>query len=219
MALSEIYFIAFGLEEEDIMCSPAGAAAGVGGIFGGFNAREEAINQNKANRFNAWVKDQEARNAEMQATQAETVGRIEENKFRQQAETFKGEQRASFGASGAVVDEGSALDTLLDTAEFAELDALTIRRNAEIDAWNFREQARVSRETGKRYASQMQDPDKAFLYGGLAGATGGFASAGGFSAIGKETGSTGRSGSKGIRTKSTGSSSFGNGGYGGSSYA
>lgn len=65
-------------------------------------------------------------------------GRREEQAARERARRILGMQRAAFGASGGVVDVGSALDVLEDTAYFGELDALTIRANAEREAWYHR---------------------------------------------------------------------------------
>jgi hypothetical protein len=47
----------------------------------------------------------------------------------------------SAAASGVLVDEGSPLAILQDTAIQGELDALTIRSNAAQEAWSFRTQA------------------------------------------------------------------------------
>jgi len=163
------------------MCSAAGAQAGFGAIVGGTQATKQASLENRALRYNAWLKEQEASNAEIQASQTLKRGQTEEALFRKETEQIKGKQRASFGASGAVVDSGSTLDTLLDTAEFGELDALTIRRNAEIEAWQYNEQARIARSEKKRLLSQTKDPNEEFLMGALGGAFGGFASGGGFS--------------------------------------
>jgi hypothetical protein len=43
-------------------------------------------------------------------------------------------------ANGIEIDSGSPLDVLMDTAQLGELDALTIRANAEREAYGFRSQ-------------------------------------------------------------------------------
>jgi hypothetical protein len=63
-------------------------------------------------------------------------------------------------ASGVEVDDGSALDILGDTAELGELDALTIRSNAEREAYDYKvaamnqgAQAGINRVSGQNAAS------------------------------------------------------------------
>jgi len=146
------------------MCSPvAVAAVGLGSLMGAEAAREEATARNKALRYNAFTKEKEAQYAEVQAGQAKKRGVIEERQFRRRIEGLKGTQRAAFGASGVVVDEGSALDVLQDTAEFGEIDALTIRRNAEIEAFGFDFRATQLRREKSLLLQQKRDPGKAYM--------------------------------------------------------
>lgn len=51
-----------------------------------------------------------------------------------------GRQRAVLASNGVLVDEGSALDLLGDTAEMGKLDELTIRNNAEREALGYEAQ-------------------------------------------------------------------------------
>lgn len=130
------------------MCEPttilyAGAliisAIGVGVQAYGKKQDQEAAN--KAAEYNATILERNAQIADMQVENARQRGELEEKQFRLSLSKLKGEQRASFGASGAVVDTGSPLDVLLDTAEQGEFDALTIRHNAAVEAWGYGNQA------------------------------------------------------------------------------
>lgn len=67
-------------------------------------------------------------------------GKIEEQNQRTRTSQIKGQQKTGFAASGVDVSAGSPVDILSDTAAIGELDALTIRSNAETDAFNLRTQ-------------------------------------------------------------------------------
>lgn len=78
--------------------------------------------------------------AERNAQDAELRGGLSEDQQRRQTAQLKGRQRASLASNGVVIDEGSALDITSDTAAFGEFDALTIRSNAQREAYNYRVQ-------------------------------------------------------------------------------
>ena len=79
--------------------------------------------------------------ANRQAEDALRRGEKEEKQHRLKIEQLKGRQKTVFAASGVETDSGSALDILSDTAEIGELEALTIRNNAEREAYGHRVQA------------------------------------------------------------------------------
>jgi hypothetical protein len=65
-----------------------------------------------------------------------------------EAETFSGkvrqlggQQKAVLAANGVLVESGTALDITAETAEVGQLDALTIRANAEREALGFEQQS------------------------------------------------------------------------------
>lgn len=78
--------------------------------------------------------------AEYQAQDAEKRGKLAEQQHRLKVSQLAGRQRAVMAGNGVVVDQGSALDILGDTAELGELDALTIRSNSAREAYGFRVQ-------------------------------------------------------------------------------
>jgi hypothetical protein len=92
-------------------------------------------NQNQAN-FQAKV----ARNNQVAAMQnAEEIkrqGKEAENQHMRDVERVKAQQVLSLIAGGEDASTGSAAGILMETAELGQLDALNIRRNAELQARN-----------------------------------------------------------------------------------
>ncbi len=128
------------------MCGPAAAVAGIAVLGAGLAfGKQDAANQ--ANEYNARVAENNARVADIQASQAVERGRISSVQSRLQTKRLIGQQRSAFGASGALVDEGSSLDAVLDTASFGEVDALTIQYNADIEAFGHKAKASSFRST------------------------------------------------------------------------
>jgi hypothetical protein len=85
--------------------------------------------------YQAKIDDNNRKVAEWKAADAKSRGAKEEASHRVKVAALKGRQRSALAASGVVVDSGSALDILGDTASLGELDALTIRSNAEREAY------------------------------------------------------------------------------------
>ena len=117
------------------------AAAGTGiQVAGQIKAGNAA---KKAGDFNAAV-------SELQAKDALARGRTDEQRFRQGVRALIGSQRAGFAAQGVDVGVGSALDVQADAAFLGELDALTIRNNAQREAWGYRIEAENYRMGGQQ---------------------------------------------------------------------
>ena len=106
-----------------------------------FSSVSGAKAENEANEYNARLQLRNAEIAKTQAADAEARGEISERQHRLQVADLKGRQRSALASSGVVVDEGSALDVIKDTAFFGEQDALTIRHNAALEAYGLRTQA------------------------------------------------------------------------------
>ena len=130
----------------------AGTAAGVMGAARQAQAqRQQAQYQAKLAQRSAAIAEQNAQAAEAEAAAERREGAENAAKKRQEAARIIGAQRAQAGASGARVDEGAALDRVLDTAERGELDALAQRQksedaahNQDLRAWSYRNQAQGS---------------------------------------------------------------------------
>ena len=118
--------------------SLAGSALGAIGKFRGQRAAGDA-QAAQANyavavaRNNKIISD---RNATARREEGEAEAAAQRVKTRQ----LIGRQRVALAASGQVVDQGSALDLILDTAEIGRLDELTIARRAEREALGFEAQ-------------------------------------------------------------------------------
>ena len=115
---------------------------GVGALASAAGALSANQGQQGMAQFEA---DQAARNqqiANMNAQDAIDRGRIEEQAKRRETAQRIGAITANVGGSGVILGpDSSASDVIGDTAQFGELDALTIRANAEKEAWNYKAQA------------------------------------------------------------------------------
>lgn len=115
--------------------SLASTAVGTGlEIIGG-------IQQSKAQAQAARYQAQVARNNEIiarrQAEDARQRGEIEARRQRQRSNLLQGDVRSKIAGAGVLVDELSAQKEIEDVAAAGELDALTIRSNAEREALGF----------------------------------------------------------------------------------
>lgn len=90
-----------------------------------------------------------AKIAEYQAQDAVRRGAIEEEEHRAKVRALMGAQRSTFGANNVTTDSGSPLGILADTAQYGELDALTIRNNAAGEAFGYRVDSQNLRNRGR----------------------------------------------------------------------
>lgn len=117
-----------------LVAAGAGAATSAyGSIQQGRAQSAQADYQSAVGRNNAIIAEQQARDAEERGAAAETAQR-------RQTAQLAGHQRAAMAANGVDLSSGSPLDILGDTAQFGELDALTVRSNAAREAYGFRNQ-------------------------------------------------------------------------------
>lgn len=108
------------------------------GVMGNIQESKAA---SQAAKFNAQVASNNQVLAERQQKDALERGKEDELNLRRQVAGLKGTQRAAFGASGVALDSGSPADVLTDTAVLGELDALTVRQNAQREAYGYGIQA------------------------------------------------------------------------------
>lgn len=90
-----------------------------------------------------------ARIAEQQAHQAEVKGEREARRYGQKVQAFAGAQKAAYGSSGIKASEGVATEVLLDTERQGQADMQAIRHNAAMEAWGYRQQAKILKKEGK----------------------------------------------------------------------
>lgn len=109
-----------------------------GTLVSSYGAYQQSRAAKQSASYNRTVAENNAKVAEWQAEDAIDRGRIREQEQRRKVTQLKGQQRAQLAATGFDVGEADALDILSDTAEFGELDALTVRSNAEREAYEAR---------------------------------------------------------------------------------
>lgn len=121
-------------------------------LVGAAGAKQSADANAAAQEYNAKVADMNATLAERRARNALERGREAEQLKRQEVSQLQGKQKAAMAANGVDLSFGSPLDTLVSTATLGEIDALTIRKNAaneaydyKVDAVNKRSDAALSR--------------------------------------------------------------------------
>lgn len=137
------------------MCTPAIAAIALTVVAGGYTAYA----QNEQGKYQAKVAKNNALTQSRMAAAAAEKGQRDEQRLRLAIAHQKSGQRAALGASGRTVS-GSASDLLADTAMLGELDALTLRSNAGMEAYGYEvaannslAQADLYRTSGKQAAT------------------------------------------------------------------
>lgn len=136
-------------------------------------AKQEVQAQNQAADYNAAIQENNAKIAEMQAQQAQASGDIEEKQHRLRLSRLEGQQRSGMAASGALVESGSSLDALEDSALWGEFDALTLRHNTAQNVWGYKTQANNYRSQAQLYRMSKRNASSAgnsTLLSGLANA-------------------------------------------------
>ena len=120
------------------MCTPilAGLALqGLGAIAQARGQRQAAAAKANEYEYQAKIDDNNRKVALWKAQDAQDRGAKDEAALRIKVAKLKGRQKSALAASGVEIGDGSALDILGDTAALGELDALTIRSNAEREAY------------------------------------------------------------------------------------
>jgi len=142
-----------GAEAAIMGLSAAGTASNATGAF--FNAqRQREIASNNAEL------------AERAARDARQRGAVSEREHRRQVRSFIGSQRAALAAQGVDVNDGTAVDLQADSAMLGELDALTIRNNAAMEAFGFQRQASSFRNQGRAAVSEGAQNAAGTILGG-----------------------------------------------------
>ena len=120
------------------MCTPILAGLmlqGLGAIAQARGQRQAAAAKANEYEYQAKIDDNNRKVALWKAQDAQDRGAKEEAALRVKVAQLKGRQKSALAASGVEIGDGSALDILGDTAALGELDALTIRSNAEREAY------------------------------------------------------------------------------------
>lgn len=135
------------------MCEPttlliaATALSAVGSGVAGYGSYQQG-------QFNQKISEQNAAMARRNAEDSLRRGNLAEAQHRREVDALKSSQKVGFAANNVVISSGSPLSVLQSTAEQGELDALTIRTNAERQAAGFTMDAQNSLLQGKLSAMQ-----------------------------------------------------------------
>lgn len=128
------------------MCEPTTlavlslASTVIGGGMQYMAQKQAGAAQANALRYQADVDQNNKIITDQLAKDAIDRGRTEEQMHRIKIGQLKSEQLNAFAKNGVETDSGSALDVLSDTAMIGELEALTIRNNAEREAYGYKVQ-------------------------------------------------------------------------------
>lgn len=118
--------------------------AGIAALQGTL-AYKQAQQQSKAIKSQAKYQEQMAninsRMADIQSLEAIKRGETNAQDIKTQGRRVIGAQRAALAAQGINVDDGTALDIQLDTAQQVARDAVTVRNNAWREAWGYKVEA------------------------------------------------------------------------------
>lgn len=167
------------------MCDPVTATLVVIAVAGAgtaaYGAHQQASAQKKSAKFQAAVARNNQVIAKRKAETERKRGKQEERNYRSKLEQIKGKQRSGFAGSGVVVDSDTAFEMLGDTAYLGEIDALTIRNNADQRAYGFEVQGMNFEANANAKIAEAKNihpwfnATNAFL-GGASGSAGGIAS-------------------------------------------
>ncbi len=154
------------------------AAAAVSTVAQVAAAQQQAEAQAASLRYQAQVAKNNQDIANQLADRASKAGESQVAQKRLQTAAVVGNQLASQAASGLDVNQGSAVDVRSSAAEMGELDALTIRSNAEMTSYGYKTQ-------GLNFGAQAQVNEMGAQNALTAGNLNSFSSlAGGASSIG-----------------------------------
>lgn len=123
------------------MCDVTLAITAATTMLSAAGAIQQGQAQAGASRHNAKVADMNARISQRRAKDALERGKLEEQRKRHEIAQLHGRQVAAMAANGVDIGFGSPLDLIVDTAQLGEIDALTIRRNAANENYDYRVQA------------------------------------------------------------------------------
>ena len=143
------------------MCDPVTAGLALSGAGMGVSA----MSQYGAGQYNSDVAKHNADLAEMDATLSLAKGVQQENQSRRDVEQLKGRQVVTTAANNLEMS-GTPLDILTDTALIGEMDALTIRNNARMEAFGYKMEADSSRAKADLAKSQGTFGAASSLLGG-----------------------------------------------------
>lgn len=124
----------------------AAVAFGASAAIGTYSQYKSGKEAQKIANINAGIADQQAQDALAR-------GEREAADYGVKIKQLMGTQTAAYAGQGVMIDAGSPVRVMADTAKYGELDQLTIVNNAKLEAWGLKTQASSMRLEG-RYARQ-----------------------------------------------------------------
>lgn len=126
------------------MCFAAApfVAMGLTAVLSAANAASSAKTQNSQADYNTQVALNNAEISRQEGSYAQAQAMRNASEKRKETGVLIGAQRARQGASGVVVDSGSASDVVLDTAERGEREAMALLQQGDLEVWRAENQAR-----------------------------------------------------------------------------
>lgn len=124
------------------MCSVVLGVMAAGLVLGAVGTVQQGQAANNAANFQSQLAKRQAKDARARGAAAEAEQGLATRQL-------KGRQRAALAGGGVEVDTGSALDITSDTGQFGQLDALTVRNNAEREALRHQAEASLLQSTGQ----------------------------------------------------------------------
>lgn len=115
---------------------------GLSAAAGAANAAAGAAARNRQAEYNARVAQNNALMARQEGGYAKAQALRNATEKRKATARLVGTQRARQGASGVVVDSGSAADLVLETAGLGEREAMALLQEGDVVAWRVENQAR-----------------------------------------------------------------------------
>lgn len=113
---------------------------GFGTILQAFGQMAGGNSESAMYKYQAAVDRNNKIMADWQAQDAIARGQEEESKQRMKINMLKSDQRTAFADRGIDLGSESVANTVADTAFLGEIDALTIRSNAEREAYGYKQQ-------------------------------------------------------------------------------
>lgn len=134
--------------------------SGATAVMGAFNSFQMQGAYDNQARYQQQVAKQRADDARVRA-------QIEEDTHRRKVQSFLGTQNAQLAASGVDLGSGSASDLVADTAMVGEIDALTIRQNAEREAFLYESEGKLRSMQSRAKGKAARNEGYGSLLGGV----------------------------------------------------
>lgn len=142
-----------------------------------YGAIQQGRAAQSAANYNARVAEMNAKIADKAAQDELERGARDEQRKRIEVAAIAGQQKAGMAAAGLDITYGTPLEMLVDTAYAGEMDALTIRTNANRAAYNREVQATNLRAQGQMYEFEGKSARSGSMLSAIGTIAGGVGSA------------------------------------------